>query len=149
MKSSRESRLGKRLPWLPIIAAPFLLLLLPFIAINATAKPASPVAAASGAVDPDAFDKGIEAYYDGEYETALGLLTQVPEGHPGYAKAMRFVGWGIYANELGRPEEGVAYVNRSMAADPLDGNVWQDFSRTYGTRLLGMVGLGKTKKGKP
>ena len=149
MKTQPESRLGKRLMWLAFLAAPFLLLLIPVIAINATAQPVKPVRVASGSADPDAFDKGVDAYYAGEYEAALGYLTQVPSTHPEYAKAMRFVGWGIYANELGRPEEGVAYVNRSMAAAPLDGNVWQDLSRTYGDRLLGMVGLGKTKKTLP
>ena len=98
---------------------------------------AAPVPAATATLDPDAYDKGMDAYQQRDYQNALFYLKQVQPSHPEYSRAMRYIGWEIYTEELGQPKEGVSWVNRSLLSDPLEGNVWQDLSRTYG----GLIGL--------
>ena len=50
-------------------------------------------------------------------------------GHLGYDGGK--LGWNVYADELGDPGRGVAFVNLSLEADPFDGNAWQDAVRVY------------------
>ena len=38
---------------------------------------------------------------------------------------------GLLTNRLGRPAAGLGYANRSLDADPLSGEAWQDASRVY------------------
>ena len=81
------------------------------------------------------FDIGMDQLARGDTERALAVWQAVPSNHPDYARAQRFIGWKIYDRELSRPGEGVSYVNRSLAADPLSGNGWQDAVRIYWNAL--------------
>ncbi len=81
--------------------------------------------------DPLAYDAGMDALSAGDHDTALELLRRVPEDHPDYARALRHIGWKIYASRLGDAKSGVAYVNRSLLLNPFDGNVWEDAFRIY------------------
>ena len=67
----------------------------------------------------------------GRTERALAIWRAVPRDHPHYARAQRYIGYKIYDKKLGQPGQGLAYVNRSMRADPMEGNVWQDAARIY------------------
>lgn len=83
--------------------------------------------------DPLAFDRGMEAYRAEDWHTAIAYFEAVPENDPRFAKAMRWIGWEIYAEELDDPKKGLPYVSRAMLSAPGDGNVWEDFTRTYGS----------------
>ena len=85
----------------------------------------------------DAFDVGMQAFRDGDLERAVQLWSTLSDQHPQYAKAQRFIGWEIYTERMGDPLRGLAYVNRAARSAPFDGNVWQDWSRTYAA----LVGL--------
>lgn len=87
--------------------------------------------------DPAAYDIGMTAYRNGDFEAAREWLRRVPEDHPDYARAMRFLGFNVLARELGDPREGVRFVNASLLGNPFDGNVWQDLVRIY-LRSLGL-----------
>jgi len=80
---------------------------------------------------PTLLQLGISALDLGRTDEALALLRSIPEDDPDYAAAQRHIGWKIYARALHRPEEGVAWVNRGLAHDPLKGNAWQDLCRIY------------------
>lgn len=67
----------------------------------------------------------------GRPKEALALMRAVPEDHPEYSRVQRFIGYEIFAKALQRPDQGVAYVNRSITADPTSGNAWQDAARIY------------------
>ena len=73
----------------------------------------------------------------GEVEQAYALFRSVPADHPHYNVAQRRIGWEILTKERGDPRQGVAYINRSMTADPFDHDIWQDTWRVY-MRTLGM-----------
>ena len=66
---------------------------------------------------------------------AIALLRSIPPDHPQHAKALRRLGWDCYAKAMDAPGKGVAFVNASIAKDPLDGNAWQDASRVYLSEL--------------
>ena len=52
-------------------------------------------------------------------------------GDADYGLAQRRLGWEIQTRFEGDPLAGVGSVNRSLRANPLDGNAWQDASRVY------------------
>lgn len=77
-------------------------------------------------------------YHDvGRDDLALPLLRSVPRSDSKWATAQRHIGWKIYSRRLNQPRLGVAYINRSIAADPTEGNAWQDAYRAY-ARSLGL-----------
>lgn len=114
-----------RLLW----AGPFLFAFAAFCLHSAQIRSAP--AGESIASGEEFYVHGMAAYRVGNYEEAVRLLSRVPRSHRGYARAMRFVGYNIYAREWKRPSEGLPYIHRSLAADPFEGNVWQDISRGY------------------
>ena len=79
----------------------------------------------------DLFELAEHNHELGDLDAALALYRSVPRSHPEYAAAQRIIGWKIYARQLEQPRMGVAYVNRSLRADPLEGNAWQDAYRIY------------------
>ena len=83
------------------------------------------------------FDIGMDQLTRGDTERALAVWEALPPSHPDYARAQRFIGWKIYDRRLDRPGAGVPYVNRSLVADPLSGNAWQDAVRIYWNALGG------------
>ncbi len=95
--------------------------------VNLSAERITPPHTTSSA----AYDLGMAAYRAQDYAEAERLLAMVPPDSPRYAKAMRWIGWEIRAKQYRNAPAGVAYVNRALMADPLDGNVWQDWYRTY------------------
>ncbi len=84
---------------------------------------------------PGAFEAGMLEFQAGNLDDAAALFERVPEDHPQYAKAMRFLGWEIFTIARGEPKRGVAYVNRALWADPLSGSAWLDWGRTYLHRM--------------
>ncbi len=89
-------------------------------------------------VDPDdVFSLGRHAMRDGRTEEALALLQSVPEDHPQYSRAQRYIGWELLTLRMDKPGLGLAYMNRALDARPLDGENWQDASRVY-LRTLGV-----------
>ena len=91
--------------------------------------------------DPDPDDPYELAEYHlwktGETAQAEALFRSVPADHPHYNVAQRRIGWEILTKGRGEPRRGVAYINRSLAADPFDHDIWQDTWRVY-MRTLGM-----------
>lgn len=74
----------------------------------------------------------------GAREEAAALLEQVSPESPLYGRAQRLLGYEVYARGMKEPRRAVRYVNASLAADPWDGNAWQDAARVYGS-VLGSV----------
>jgi len=71
------------------------------------------------------------AYDNGRYDEALALFSAVPEDHEQYGRAQRYLGWELLTKTHDRPRAGLAHIHRALAADPLDGNHWQDAARIY------------------
>ena len=71
----------------------------------------------------------------GSHEQAAALYASVPRGHRSYARAQRRLGWDCYARGDDEPARAVRHVHNSLAADPLDGNGWQDAARVYAATL--------------
>ena len=67
----------------------------------------------------------------GDFAQARALYASVAPDEPGYSLAQRRLGWEIQTKLDGDPLAGVGSVNRSLRADPMDGNAWQDASRVY------------------
>jgi hypothetical protein len=84
---------------------------------------------------PGAFEAGMLEFQAGNFDDAAALFERVPQDHPQYAMAMRFLGWEIFTKVRGESKRGVAYVNRAIWAEPLSGNAWQDLARTYLHRM--------------
>lgn len=71
----------------------------------------------------------------GSHEQAAALYASVPRGHRSYARAQRRLGWDCYTRGDDEPARAVRHVHNSLAADPLDGNGWQDAARVYAATL--------------
>ncbi len=84
-----------------------------------------------------AWDEGLLAYDAGNFEEAVAYWRQVPPTDPEYARSLRYVGWEIYADQLGQPRKALPYVHKSLIEKPFDGSSWQDLGRTY----AGLIGL--------
>jgi len=99
--------------------------------------PESEPVAAEYLVPPgaDAWSMGRVAYDAGEFERAVAYWKQVPESDPQYARSLRYIGWEVYAEELGEPARALPFVHRCLWVAPLDGNTWQDLGRTYAVLL--------------
>jgi hypothetical protein len=76
-----------------------------------------------------------EALQSGRVEQAQALFQSLPEDHPSYAAAQRAIAWDIMTRERGQPSRGIAYVQKALRAEPLQGNSWQDAARVYGSVL--------------
>ena len=81
---------------------------------------------------PSTYEAGRAAFDRKDYPAAIDHWKRVPPSNPNYAKAMRFLGWELHTERLEEPHEALRYVNAALLASPLDGNVWQDWGRTYG-----------------
>jgi tetratricopeptide (TPR) repeat protein len=79
----------------------------------------------------DAWKEGRAAYDTGDFEKAVEYWRQVPKDDPNRGRALRYIGWEVYASEVGEPRKALRYVNRCALENPLDGNTWQDLGRTY------------------
>jgi hypothetical protein len=88
--------------------------------------------AAAGASGPVSLcDLAEQRFWAGDRAQARALYASVPPDDPSYVLAQRRLGWEFQTKLDGDPLAGVASVNRSLRADPLDGNAWQDASRVY------------------
>jgi len=79
-----------------------------------------------------------QRFYAGDFAQARALYASVAPDDPEYGRAQRRLGWEIQTRLEGNPLAGVGSVNRSLRADPLDGNAWQDASRVYVEGLLSL-----------
>ncbi len=86
--------------------------------------------------DRDPYRLGREFARLGQFDQAIALLRSVPAGHRQYSRARRYLGWDLYTQELDRPRIGLAFVQDSIRASPLEGNVWQDGYRTLTAAIL-------------
>lgn len=86
---------------------------------------------AGGAELPTLCALAEQRFRAGDFAQARALYASVAPDEPGYSRAQRRIGWEIQTKLEGDPLAGVGSVNRSLLADPLDGNVWQDASRVY------------------
>jgi len=86
--------------------------------------------------DRDPYRLGREFARLGQIDQAIALLRSVPPGHRQYSRARRFLGWDLYTQELDKPRIGLAFVQDSIRASPLEGNVWQDSYRTLTAAIL-------------
>ncbi len=87
--------------------------------------------------EDDVFALAEYSRHQGLWDQAHALYRSVPPGDGDYARAQRRLGWDVFARGYDDPGGGVAHVNASLRADPLDGNGWQDASRVY-LRTLGI-----------
>ena len=78
----------------------------------------------------DLYTVGTHHAWRGSYDLAIECLSRIPRSDPRWADAQRFLGLRVYARS-GDPRRGVAHVNAALAADPLEGNAWQDAARVY------------------
>lgn len=62
---------------------------------------------------------------------AIALLRSIPDDHPKYARAQRYLGWDVFTRELEQPGQGLRFVNASLLKNPVEGNAWQDAYRVY------------------
>jgi hypothetical protein len=99
------------------------------LAALAVAAPVAPVPVVAAVHDPLA--AGQSALAADDPLLAIAYLGQVPRSDRArYSRAQRMIGYRVYVNQLDRPAEGLRYVFRSLAAEPLSGNAWQDATRT-------------------
>ncbi len=126
------------LPW--IILAPFALIVLALLAVNALSalsreeQPAPRIRRVhSSTADP--LEAGHAAMEAGDLETAQALWLEIEPDHPQFSRAQRFLGWKLHARHRGDPLAGIPHVNRALLEDPFDRNAWQDWSRTYAASL--------------
>ncbi|KAA3612892.1 MAG: hypothetical protein DWQ01_04090 [Planctomycetota bacterium] len=72
----------------------------------------------------------------GHVEEAITLLRSIPDDHPDFARAQRFIGWDLYTKELNQPRIGLTFVQRSIRESPTNGNAWQDAYRVFNRSFL-------------
>ena len=82
----------------------------------------------------DLYTVGVHNAWQGNTQLAIECLTRIPRSDPSWSRAQRFLGFRVYARN-GDAATGVAYVHAALAADPLEGNAWQDADRVYLQRL--------------
>jgi tetratricopeptide (TPR) repeat protein len=75
------------------------------------------------------------ARQDGRLDEAAALYLSVPEDDPRYGRAQRRLAWDVLTKGQGQPRRAVAHAHAALAAEPFDGNSWQDFARVYGATL--------------
>lgn len=99
------------------------------LAALTVAAPVAPVAVVAAVPDP--LQAGQRALSGGDPLLAIAYFDQVSRSNRReFSSAQRLIGYRVYASRLDRPAEGLRYVFRSVAADPLSGNTWQDAART-------------------
>jgi hypothetical protein len=99
------------------------------IAALAVAAPVAPVPLVAAVHDP--LQAGQRALVADDPLLAIAYFGQVPRSDAGeFSRAQRMIGYRVYTDRLERPAEGLRYVFRSVAAEPLSGNAWQDAART-------------------
>ena len=91
------------------------------------------------ALQVGACERGLAALAAGDHEGAFELLRSVPRRDPGYARAMRSLGWDILAEQRGDTRGALPYVDAALLADPFSGEVWSAWGRLH----LRLVGLGR------
>jgi hypothetical protein len=82
-----------------------------------------------GEVEP--WQEGLAAYWRGDMEVAVRLFGAVPQDHPAFAEAQRYLGFNIAVRARRNPLSGLHHLNQSMAADPFSAGIWQDMPRAY------------------
>lgn len=75
------------------------------------------------------------ARHAGRLDEAAALYLSVPEDDPRYGRAQRRLAWDVMTKGQGQPQRAVSYAHAALAAEPLDGNSWQDLARVYGATL--------------
>jgi len=109
------------------------------LAALTVAAPVAPVPSVAAVADP--LQAGQRALAADDPLLAIAYFGQVPRSDRGkYSRAQRMIGYRVYTNRLDRPAEGLRYVFRSVAAEPLSGNTWQDAARTVAA-LFGLERL--------
>ena len=83
----------------------------------------------------DPFDLAEWHRHSGHPGQAQALYLAIPENHPRWARAQRRVAWDCLSEAQDTPALGVSYAHKALAADPLDGNAWQDAARVYAATL--------------
>ena len=71
----------------------------------------------------------------GQLDDAKAIYLALPASHRNWARAQRRLAWDCFAQADDEPARGVPFANASVAADPLDGNAWQDLARVYAATL--------------
>ena len=71
----------------------------------------------------------------GRLDQAQALYLALPESHPQWARSRRRLAWDCFTKGEGEPGRGVSFANEALAADPFDGNSWQDAARVYAATL--------------
>lgn len=72
---------------------------------------------------------------EGRLDEAAALYLSIPDDDPRYARAQRGLAWDVLTKGKGQPQRAVAHAHASLAADPFEGNGWQDAARAYGATL--------------
>ena len=78
------------------------------------------------------FDRGVVLYYfEKDFQGALEAYKLMPEDHPNYPTAQRYIGHNIYGREWGQWEQAVPSVEEAYRAAPNDPKVLEDIGRVY------------------
>jgi len=78
----------------------------------------------------DFYRDGLTAARNGDYETAAELLKQLPDDHENYAETMALLGYQIYAQALGRAEDGIPFVKKAYEKMPEDRRTLRAYLKT-------------------
>jgi hypothetical protein len=106
----------------------------PITLSDGSSRPLIELVAGLGAGRPagqDLVDIAEQRLQAGDVAEALALYQSVGADHPRWALCQRRIGWDILARVQDDPLRGVAFVNASLRAQPLDRDAWQDVARVY------------------
>ncbi|MFT7640275.1 MAG: C-terminal processing protease CtpA/Prc [Pirellulaceae bacterium] len=79
----------------------------------------------------DYFREGIAALSQRDFAKATELFDQVDPAHPQYAEMMVYVGYQVYLQRLGRPQEGLALVKKGYDAAPANKNIVRAYIKAH------------------
>jgi hypothetical protein len=84
---------------------------------------------------PPVFRLAEVALDEGRLDEAMALYASLPEDDPYWPRAQRRIAWDILTQQRGQPQQAVRYAQAALAAEPLEGNSWQDLARVYAGTL--------------
>lgn len=95
----------------------------------------------------DYYNKGVDFYYKGQYESALKAFDKAIEIKPDYVEA--WDGKGYCLSKIGRVDEALELHNKAIKIDPNYANAWYNIAYAYslkGDKVNALANLSKAIK---